>query len=182
MSASKRSARPRRVAATSPTVLVWTAVCAFAGSCGPSRASVGLAVAPDPIPVELVHPCAGVFAMFPCSATNYLHARWTVSVSTMNDIGGRGTVEIRAVDAASGQPLPDPTGSVSGDLEVLLAPQATVTLPVEWTRPIPEGGPGRIPPPQLAFLITVQLTDTNGNRVSETITVREMLPRTWQIF
>jgi len=120
--------------------------------------------------------------MFPCSATNYLHAKWTVSVSTMNDIGGRGTVEIRAIDAASGQPLPDPTGSVSGDLEVLLAPQATVTLPVEWTRPIPEGGPGRIPPPQLAFLITVQLTDTNGNRVSETITVREMLPRTWQIF
>ena len=173
--------RPFRVAAIPPTAVL-LAVCVLVGSCGRSRASIGLAVVPDSIPVDFVRPCAGVFAMFPCSATNYLYAKWTVTVSTMNDIGGRGTIEIRVIDVASGQPLSDPEGSVSGDLEVLLGPHASVALPVEWRRPIPEGGPGRIPPPQLAFVITVQLTDSMGHRVSEAVTVREMLPRPWQIF
>lgn len=172
---------PCRVNAT-PAIVLLLAVCVLAGSCGPSRASIGLAVTPDPIPVNLVDPCAGVFAMFPCSATIYLDARWTVSVSTMNGIGGRGTVEITVVDAASGAPLPDPVGNVSGQLEVLLGPYASVALPLEWRRPIPQAGPGRIPPPQLAFLITVHLTDSTGNRVSEAVTVREQLPRPWQIF
>jgi hypothetical protein len=99
----------------------------------------------------------------------------------MNDVGGRGTIEIRVVDAANGQPLPDPAGSVSGELEVLLGPHASVTLPIEWRRPLPEAGPGMLPP-QLAFLISVQLTDSTGNHVSEAVTVREKLPRTWQIF
>jgi hypothetical protein len=49
-------------------------------------------------------------------------------------------------------------------------------------RPVPDSGPGRILPPQLAFLITVRLTDGQGNQVSEAVTVREQLPRTWQIF
>jgi len=173
---------PCRVNATPAIVLALLAVCVLAGSCGPSRASIGLAVTPDPIPVNLVDPCAGVFAMFPCSATIYLDARWTVSVSTMNGIGGRGTVEITIVDAASGAPLPEPVGNVSGELEVLLGSYASVSLPLEWRRPIPQDGPGRIPPPQLAFLITVHLTDSTGNRVSDTVTVREQLPRPWQIF
>jgi hypothetical protein len=120
--------------------------------------------------------------MFPCSATNYLYAKWTVTVSTMNDVGGRGTIEIRAIDAATGQPLSDPAGTVSGNLEVLLGPHATVAVPIEWRRLVPEGGPGRVPPPQLAFVITVQLTDSTGHRVSEEVTVREVLPRPWQIF
>jgi len=102
--------------------------------------------------------------------------------STLNEIGGRGTLDVRVVDAASGAPLSDSAGGISGVLEVLLGPRASVALPVEWRRPIPEGGPGRIPPAQLAFLITAQLTDSMGNRVSETVTVREKLPRPWQIF
>jgi hypothetical protein len=165
-----------------PIVLGLLSGCVLVGSCGPSRASIGLVVTPDPIPVDLVHPCAGVFAMFPCSATNYIHSKLTVTVSTTNDIGGRGTIEIRAVDAASGQPLPEPAGSVSGEVQVLLGPHASVAMPVEWMRPVPDSGPGRILPPQLAFLITVRLTDGQGNQVSEAVTVREQLPRTWQIF
>ena len=72
--------RSCRVAATPRLALVLLALCVLAGSCGPSRASIGLVVVPDPIPVDFVDPCAGVFAMFPCSATDYLHAKWTVSV------------------------------------------------------------------------------------------------------
>jgi hypothetical protein len=174
--------RSWRVAVTPRLALVFLALYSLAGSCGPSRASIGLVVVPDPIPVDFVDPCAGVFAMFPCSATDYLHAKWTVSVSTLNEIGGRGTLDVRVVDAASGAPLSDSADGISGDLEVLLGPRASVALPVEWRRPVPEGGPGRIPPPQFAFLITAQLTDSMGNRVSETVTVRERLPRPWQIF
>lgn len=175
-------ARSCRLPATTRVVLVLLGACVIGGSCTPSRASIRLAVAPHPIPVDLVMPCAGVFAIFPCSASDYLRSRWTVSVSTMNDTGVRGTIEIRVVDAATGAPLPDPAGSVSGELDVLLGPHASVALPVEWQRPIPEAGPGRIVPPQLAFLITAQLTDSMGDRVSETVTVPERLPRTWQIF
>ena len=40
----------------------------------------------------------------------------------------------------------------------------------------------RIPPPQLAFVISLQFTDTRGTRVFETMTVPEALPRNWQIF
>jgi len=71
---------------------------------------------------------------------------------------------------------------VAIDPEVLLGPHGSVTLPVEWRRSIPVGGPGRIPPPQLGFVITVQLTDNAGHRVSETVTARESLPRPWQVF
>jgi len=174
--------RPSRVAAPSHSVVVLLGLCVLAGACGQSRASIGLSVVPNSIPVVLVQPCAGVFAMFPCSATNYLDAKWTVTVSALNDMGGRGTIEIRAIDAASGQPLADPAATVSGDPEVLLGPHGSVTLPVEWRRSIPVGGPGRIPPPQLGFVITVQLTDNAGHRVSETVTARESLPRPWQVF
>jgi hypothetical protein len=164
-----------------PTLVV-VALCVLAPSCGSSRASIGLAVDPDPAPVDLAHPCAGVFAMFPCSATEYLYSRWTVSVSARNDIGGRGSINVRVVDAASGQPLPEPQDIVLGGREVLLAPGASVSWPIEWRRPIPPAGAGRIVPPQLAFVISVEVTDTTGHRVSDAVTVREKLPRAWQIF
>jgi hypothetical protein len=137
-------------------------------------------VAPDPIPVELADPCAGKFGA--CSATEYLDSKWTVSVSAMNDVGGRGTLEVHVVDAASGQPLLDPAGSVSGDLQVLLGPRASVALPIEWRRPLVDTGAARLLPAQLAFVISVHLTDSMGNPVSETVTVPEKLPRPWQIF
>src|ERR1051325_5959638 len=98
---------------------------ALAGSCGSSRPSIGLAVVPDPVPVDLVMPCAGVFAMFPCSAANYIHSNVTVSVATLGEAGGRGTLEIHAVDAATGQPLPAPAATVSGELEIVLQPHAS---------------------------------------------------------
>lgn len=164
--------RPFRVAILPTAVLL--PICILAGSCGQSRASIGLAVVPDPIPVNSVLPCAGVFAQFPCSATAYLDAKLTVTVSTMNDIGGRGTIEVRAVDGASGQTLRDPQGTVSGDLDVLLGPHSSVSRPVEWKRPIRDGLP-----PQLAFVVTVQLTDSMGNHVLEEVTVREGTPRSW---
>jgi hypothetical protein len=120
--------------------------------------------------------------MFQCSASNYLDAKMTVSVATMNEIGGRGTIEVRAIDAAGGGPLPEPAGVVTGEVDVLLGPRASVALPIEWKRTVPEGGPGRIPPSLLAFLVTVQFTDTEGNHMSETVTVRERQPRGWEIF
>lgn len=162
--------------------LLLLAGCALAGSCGSSRASIGLAVLPDPVPVDLVDPCAGVFAMFPCSAASYIRSQLTVSVATLDEIGGRGAVEIHAVDAATGQPLPAPAGSLLGELDVVLGPHASTAVPLEWKRPIPDAGPGRIPPAQLAFVATVQWTDNRGKHVSETVTVLERLPRTWQLF
>lgn len=168
------------MAVRAPLALL-VAACVLA-SCGSSRASLGLAVSPDPVAVDLVHPCAGVFAMFPCSASNYLHAKMTVTVATMNAIGGRGTIEVRAIDAAGGGPLPEPAGVVTGEVGVLLGPHASVALPIEWKRNVSDGGPGRIPPSQLSFLVTVELTDVEGHHVSETATVREKLPRAWQIF
>ena len=163
-------------------VLLLFGACIVAGSCGPPQASLRLAAAPQPLPVNLVRPCAGVFAMFPCSAANYLEAKWTLSVSSTNDVGGRAAIEVQVVDAATGQPLPDPRGSVSGQEEVVLAPSRTVTVPLEWKRLVSDAGPGRIPPLQLAFVVSIQFTDTRGNRVFETVTVLEALPRPWQIF
>jgi hypothetical protein len=69
-----------------------------------------------------------------------------------------------------------------GDVEVLLGPHGNAALPLEWKRPVTYTGPNRTVPSQLAFVITVQLTDTTGNRVSESATVLERLPRSWEIF
>jgi hypothetical protein len=156
--------------------------CLISGSCGAPQADLRIAAAPDPLPVEFVTPCAGVFAGNPCSASDYLQSKLTVSISGINDVGGRGTVSVVVADAANGRPLV-PAGSVSGDAEVLLTPGATLTRSFEWKRTVPPGGQAdRIPPPQLSFIISVRFTDTQGNSVSETTTIREALPRPWQIF
>ena len=144
-----------------------------AGSCGPSRAALRVSVSPNPIPVALRN-CAGVFAMFPCPPTILL-ADLTVSVST-NDVGGQGTISVVAVDAASGNPLPDQQSTVSGAAEVVLIPHGSVTKEVRWIFP------PRNVPEKLAFVVTVELSDTTGHRVTESVTVPEQLPRTWQIF
>ena len=111
--------------ATPQMVLALLAVCVLAVSCRPSPASIGLAITPAPVPVSLVDPCAGVFAGNPCSATIYLDAKWAVSVSSTNGVGGRGDIEVLVVDAATAQPLPDPRGTVSGGAGVVLAPAST---------------------------------------------------------
>ena len=162
--------------------LVGLAAAVVAASCGAPRATLGLDVTPKPLPVSLVMPCGGVFAGLPCSASDYVQAKWTAAVSSTNEIGGRGVIEVLVVDAATGLPIPEPQGTVTGGGEFVLAPRATAAVPLEWKRTVPTSGPGRIPPPQFAFIVTVRLTDTMGRGASESLTVREALPRNWQIF
>jgi hypothetical protein len=153
-------------------------------SCGPSQAEVTVAVAPNPVPIGMGIPCAGVPAIGNCLTSpppSYLGADWTVSVATRNDIGGRGIVEVLVVDAATGQPVVD-QGTLRGDLSVVLGPHTSTSVAVRWVRLLMNAGPSRIVPPQLAFVITVDLTDTMGNRFSETVTVPERLPRSWEVF
>ena len=154
---------------------------AITSSCGHSQAELDVRVDPDPIPVLLSVPCAAVSAMFFCSNPSELASTWTVVASTRNDIGGSGHISVTVADAASRQPLPD-QGVLSGELNVALGPRGRVTLPVVWKRPVPQEGPDRVPPAQLAFVISVELTDTLGNRVRQTATVLEKLPRNWEIF
>ncbi len=117
--------------------------------------------------------------MFPCSRED-LGARFTVSVST-NEVGGQGGIRVLVVDAASREPLP---GQASGSLEteVILGPNESVVKDITWVWPVPRSGPSRIPPPRLAFLVTVRVSDTMGNSVVETVSVPESLPRSWQVF
>jgi hypothetical protein len=147
-------------------------------SCGESDPdpSLRVSVSPDPIPVRL-ETCAGVFAAFPCSRKNLL-ASFTVSVSA-NEAGGQGSITVVAVDPVGGDPLPDQGGSVSGEAEFTLAPNASAAQQIEWDGAVPESGPGRDLPPRLAFRITVDLAVAAGGRITETVTVLEETPRSW---
>jgi hypothetical protein len=145
--------------------------------------TIGLGVSPDPIPVDLVVPCARPFALS-CSAPSYLAARWTVTVANLNDVVANGTLEVRVVDAATGATL-SRQGTLSGEFDVRLGSQASITLPVEWKWPLlslQAPATERIPPAQLAFVITVRSIDGTGARHSETVTIRERLPRDWEVF
>ena len=162
-------------------VLALVAACFVAEACAGHGASVRLSATPEPLPVALVMPCGGVFAGNPCSASIYLQAKLTVSVTNSGDTAGRGTLALQVIDNATGQPLPGPAGTVSGEVEVALEAGATRTVPLEWKRNVPDSDPGRIPPARLAFVITFQFTDSMGNRTLETVTLREALPRPWEI-
>ena len=163
---------------TKSVVLVALLGCCMNGACAPSRISLRVAVEPSPVPVALVVPCGGAFAGLGCGARSYLLANFTVRVSARNDVGGVGTLSVRAMDALTGAPLP--SAQVSGEMAFELAPGGTVVRPIAWKWE-PAESSGQVPA-TLALVVRVEVTDSLGNRVSESATVQEVMPRNWHVF
>jgi hypothetical protein len=128
-------------------------------------------VFPNPIVLDVDIPCAGI--MGSCTVPDYLVASWTVSVSTLNSIGGRGIIDVVLVDARTGMPVSNQQGTVSGDVAVVLTGNDSVTVAQKLTWQIQ----GEFTHPGMFSLVfTVHFTDTSGVPVSETLTVPGVFP------
>jgi hypothetical protein len=147
--------------------------CLAAASCGPSHAALHVSVSPDPVTLDVDIPCAGVFASFPCAIPDRLLASWTLSVSTSNSVGGRGTISVVVVDAATGTPLANQQGTVSGEMTFVLGSNESVAITQKLSWPI-QGDFTHAG--TFALVFTIQLTDTMGEPITETLTVPGKFP------